>query len=65
MRHPISVGCGISRVGEFFGSRSAQTGLPGSPCIAMTQVSRPWFAVVLLSGVRSTESPGGGTMSST
>nr|DAX99331.1 MAG TPA: hypothetical protein [Caudoviricetes sp.] len=46
MRHQISVGCGISRVGEFFGSRSVQTGLLGSPCIAMTQASRPWFAVV-------------------
>nr|DAR78644.1 MAG TPA: hypothetical protein [Caudoviricetes sp.] len=46
MRHQISVGYGISLVGEFFGSRSAQMELPGSPCIAMTQVSRPWFAVV-------------------
>nr|DAL08193.1 MAG TPA: hypothetical protein [Caudoviricetes sp.] len=52
-------------MGEFFGSRSAQTGLPGSPCTGMIQVSRPWFAVGLLSGVRSTESPGGGTTLST
>nr|DAR77475.1 MAG TPA: hypothetical protein [Caudoviricetes sp.] len=65
MRHLISVGCGMSRVGEFFGSSAVLMEPPGSPCIAMTQVSRPWFAVVLLSGVRSTESPGGGTMSST
>nr|DAL38602.1 MAG TPA_asm: hypothetical protein [Caudoviricetes sp.] len=46
MRHLISVGCGISRVVGFCVSSAVLTEPPGSPCTGMTQVSRPWFAVV-------------------